>query len=341
MDKNSENWEYGISEELALVSSQKSPVLIGENEFIYRITGLNWGNIPNTWSYKEATSVAVDSEDNVFVFNRGDIPVIVFNPEGDVIDTWGEGIFSSPHGITIDNNDDIFCVDVGDHSVRKFSKNGDLIFEIGTQGIPSEPMSGVPFAKPTHVAIDQNTNEFYVSDGYSNARIHKYSPNGEYLFSWGESGTNQGQFNIVHNIEVDSNGTVYVADRENHRIQVFDKDGKYQTQWINMSKAAALCIFTENQTELMLVGEYFAGIKGNSMGTNLGPRLSVLDLSGNVLARIGKNSYGSEPGRFFSPHGIAMNSKGDIYVAEVSWSDYGSQMNPPRELRSLQKLERI
>ena len=108
-----------------------------------------------------------------------------------------------------------------------------------------------------------------------------------------------------------------------------------------MSKAAALCIFTENQTELMLVGEYFAGIKGNSMGTNLGPRLSVLDLSGNVLARIGKNSYGSEPGRFFSPHGIAMNSKGDIYVAEVSWSDYGSQMNPPRELRSLQKLERI
>ena len=77
-------------------------------------------------------------------------------------------------------------------SVRKFSKNGDLIFEIGTQGIPSEPMSGVPFAKPTHVAIDQNTNEFYVSDGYSNARIHKYSPNGEYLFSWGESGTNQG-----------------------------------------------------------------------------------------------------------------------------------------------------
>ena len=267
--------------------------------------------------------------------------MIVFNPKGDVIDTWGEGIFSSPHGITIDSNDDIFCVDVGDHSVRKFSKTGDLIFEIGTPGISSEPMSGVPFAKPTHVAIDQNTNEFYVSDGYSNARIHKYSPNGEYLFSWGESGTNQGQFNIVHNIEVDSNGTVYVADRENHRIQVFDKDGKYQTQWINMSKAAALYIFTENQTELMLVGEYFAGIKGNSMGTNLGPRLSVLDLSGNVLARIGENSYGSEPGRFFSPHGITMNSKGDIYVAEVSWSDYGSQMNPPRELRSLQKLERI
>ena len=124
-------------------------------------------------------------------------------------------------------------------------------------------------------------------------------------------------------------------------IQIFDENGKFENQWVNMSKAAALCIFTENQTELMLVGEYFAGIKPNSMGTNLGPRLSVLDLAGNVLARIGKNSYGSESGRFFSPHGITMDSKGDIYVAEVSWSDYGSQMNPPRELRSLQKLERI
>ena len=113
-------------------------------------------------------------------------------------------------------------------------------------------------------------------------------------------------FNIVHNIEVDSNGTVYVADRENHRIQVFDKDGKYQTQWINMSKAAALCIFTENQTELMLVGEYFAGIKGNSMGTNLGPRLSVLDLSG-CFSRIGKNMDQNQAD--FFPHGIAMNSK--------------------------------
>jgi DNA-binding beta-propeller fold protein YncE len=341
MADNSKHWEYGINEDLTLDITSQTPILIGENEFTYRVTGLNWGNIPNNWSYKEATSVATDSEDNVFVFNRGNIPMIVFNPEGDVIDKWGEGIFSSPHGITIDSNDEIFCVDSGDHTVRKFTKKGDLIFELGTSGKPSEPMSGIPFGKPTHVAIDQNTNQFYVSDGYSNARIHKYSSDGNLLFSWGESGTDQGQFNIVHNIEVDSSGRVYVADRENHRIQIFDENGKFENQWVNMSKAAALCIFTENQTELMLVGEYFAGIKPNSMGTNLGPRLSVLDLAGNVLARIGKNSYGSESGRFFSPHGITMDSKGDIYVAEVSWSDYGSQMNPPRELRSLQKLERI
>jgi hypothetical protein len=341
MDKKHANWEYGIRDNIDITQFNESPVIIGENSFKYSVSGSNWGNIPKEWSYKEATSVAVDSSDNVFVFNRGTIPVIVFDSEGEVINTWGEGMFITPHAITITPNDEVFCVDVGEHTVKKFTKTGELLMVIGTSGISAQSMSGKPFAKPTHVAEDQNTKEFYVTDGYSNARIHKYSPEGDLLFSWGESGTGEGQFNIVHNIVVDANGWVYVGDRENHRIQVFDNKGKYETQWVNMSKTAALHIFTEKHSELILVGEYYAGIKANSMGKNLGPRLSVMDLTGNILARIGEESYGSEPGRFFSPHGITMDSKGDIYVAEVSWSDYGSQMDPPRELRSMQKLERV
>ena len=89
------------------------------------------------------------------------------------------------------------------------------------------------------------------------------------------------------------------------------------------------------------IGEYFCGIGSNDIGTDLGPRVTVMDTDGSVLARIGRDSYGDQIGRFYSPHGIALDSKGDIYVAEVSWSDYGRHMEPPRELRSMQKLTKI
>ena len=102
-------------------------------------------------------------------------------------------------------------------------------------------MSGNPFNRCTHVAIDPRNGDFYVSDGYGNARVHKYTPDGRLLFSWGESGTDPGQFNIAHNIATDRDGWVYVADRENHRVQVFDGDGRYETQWNNMHRPCGLC----------------------------------------------------------------------------------------------------
>ena len=167
--------------------------------------------------------------------------------------------------------------------------------------------------------------------------MHRFTPDGKHVSSWGESGTGEGQFNIVHNIDIDADGWVYIADRENHRVQVFDSDGRFETQWVNLSRAAAIWI-GRGPERLAYVGEYFAGIATNDMGTDLGPRVTILDLAGEILARLGRQSYGEERGRFYSPHGIAVDSRGDIYVAEVSWSDYGSRMDPPRVLRSLQKL---
>ena len=311
-------------------------VELGSGDYVYETTGEDWWNLQPDATYKEATAVAVDSDDNVFVFNRGTHPMIVFSPEGDILDTWGHGEFSNPHGVTIGPDGSIWTVDNGDHTVKKFTAKGEKLAEIQAEH-PAKEMSGDPFCRPAHLAVCPKTGNLFVADGYSNARVHKYDPNGRLIMSWGESGTGPGQFNIVHNLII-HDGLVYVADRENQRVQVFDTEGKFISQWNDMSRVAAICMDPAEDDPLIYLGEYFCGIGSNAMGTNLGPRVSVMSRTGDVLARVGTESYGDEPGRFYSPHGIAVDSKGDIYVAEVAWSDYGSQMDPPRELRSMQKL---
>ena len=311
---------------------------LGSGEYTYEVSGDNWGELPEGWVYREATAVAVDSSDNVYVFNRGGHPVIVFDSEGKFLRSWGEDIFTTPHGITIGPDDSVYCVDTGDSTVRKLTTDGELIFTLGDPGNPAPPMSGKPFGRPTHVGINPDNGTLYVADGYANAHVHTYDPDGNYLGTWGESGTDEGQLNIVHNIDIDSNGYVYIGDRENHRVQIFDENGNYETQWVNMSRAAAVYIDKRGESDIVYVGEYFAGIASNAIGTDLGPRVSIYQTDGTLLARVGRESYGDESGRFYSPHGIAVDSKGDVYVAEVAYSDYGMHMDPPRELRSMQKL---
>ena len=237
-------------------------VELGSGDYIYETSGEDWGKIPEDWTYKEATAVAVDEDDNVYVFNRGTHPMIVFNSEGDIIDTWGDGLFKSPHGVTIGPDGAVYLVDNGNHTVRKFTKGGELLMELKA-GYPAPAMSGDPFNRPAHLAVDLNNGNLYVADGYSNARVHKYDPTGRLLLSWGESGTDPGQFNIVHNVIVDKEGYVYIADRENQRIQVFDSDGNFETQWNDMSRAACICM-DDGDDPLIYVGEYFCGIDSNS-----------------------------------------------------------------------------
>ena len=320
------------------------PVILGEGGYRYEVSGANWGNLPEGWFYREAAAVAVDQQDRVYVFNRGTKPMCVFDGDGNLLETWdwdqADG-FSNPHGVTVAPDGTLWCVDNGNDTVKHLTRDGRLLLTLGKANHPEPRMSNRPFSVPCHVGIDARTGEFYVADGYSNAAVHKYSPEGRHLLTWGESGTDEGQFNIVHNVKVDRDGWVYIADRENHRIQVFSSEGRFETQWVNLSRAACLDIDTSGERDIVYIGEYFTGIASNDVARNLGPRVTVMSTDGKVLARVGTEPYGSQAGRFFSPHGIAVDSRGDIYVAEVSASDYGRGWRADPELRSMQKLVRV
>jgi DNA-binding beta-propeller fold protein YncE len=310
---------------------------LGTDKFTYEVQE-NWAKVPEGWSFKEVGGVGVDAQDNVYVFNRGLHPMMVFDRDGNFLRSWGEGTYPRAHGVTMGPDDTMFCTDDGDHTVRKCTLDGKVLFTLGTSGHPADFMSGDPFNRCTHVAIDPRNGDFYVSDGYGNARVHKYTPNGKLLFSWGESGTDPGEFNIAHNIATDKDGWVYVADRENHRVQVFDPNGKFETQWVNMARPCGL--YLDQQSGLAYIGELGAPIGPNAEARKLGPRVSIYNTQGQLQARLGDQPEGEATGRFIAPHGICIDSRSDIYVGEVSWTHTGSRLNPPRELRSLQKLVR-
>jgi DNA-binding beta-propeller fold protein YncE len=224
------------------------------------------------------------------------------------------------------------------HTVRKFTPEGKHLLTIGNPDTPAELQGGQPFNRPTHVAICPKSGYLFVSDGYGNSRVHKYSPDGEHVMSWGEPGTDPGQFNLPHNLVTDRDGLVYVADRENHRVQIFDGKGGYQGQWNNLHRPCGL--FADRAHDLFFVGELGSGMPVNEKTPNLGPRVSVLDGKGQRRARFGGQFASEKPGEFIAPHGLVVDSRGDVYVGEVSWTGYGQFLTPPRVMRSFQKFRR-
>ena len=316
--------------------------VLGSGEHRYRVVE-DWAKLPEGWELKDVAAVAVDSKDRVYAFNRGEHPIIVFDRAGNFLRSWGEGAFPRAHGIHIDADDTLYLTDDGGHFVRKCTTEGKVLMELGVPGTPTPYMSGRPFHRCTHTALSPQ-GDLYVSDGYGNSRVHKYSPDGKLQRSWGEPGTDPGQFNIAHNICCDAEGWVYVADRENHRVQVFDGNGKYETQWVNMHRPCGLYC-CRGKSPRFLIGELGPGMNVNRNHPNLGPRLTIVDKHGKRIARLGgEHGAGEEVGKFLAPHGVTMDSRGDIYVGEVSYTNFrninpGKQ--PPKHLRSLQKLERV
>lgn len=298
-----------------------------------------WGQLPVGMIMGEVGGVAVDSGDRVYVYNRGADPMIVFDRDGNFLRTWGQDRFKRPHGIHIGPDDAVYLTDEGSHKVSKFTPEGELLMEIAT---PSPFMAGRPFNRCTHTALSPSGN-IYVSDGYGNAHVHIFTPEGKHLHTWGGPGSDPGQFNLPHNIVCDEDGWVYVADRENHRIQVFDGTGRYETQWNNMHRPCALCM-SKGPDPVFYVGELGPVLAVNRAFPNLGPRLSMINRAGTLLARYGHEKPGLGENQFIAPHGLAVDSRGDLYVGEASyaaWPQLFPDKEMPAQLRVFRKLVRI
>ena len=314
--------------------------VLGAGVFSYRALE-NWGSIPSEVELGDVAGIAVDGKDQVYLFNRGKHPVVVFDRTGAFKTSWGHGLFSNPHGAHIGLDQCIYLTDNGNHTVRKFTLDGKLLLSLGEAGKPAPFMSGQPFCRCTHTALSPN-GDIYVSDGYGNAVIHKYDPGGRLQLSWGKPGTGPGEFNLPHNICCDTDGWVYVADRENHRVQVFDGNGRFENQINNMHRPSGLAI-TPGKCPYCIVGELQAYQPVNRSTPNLGARISILDQQSNVLARIDRGmGPGTEPGQFISPHSISLDSHGDMYVGEVIAADWVAvfpDKPQPDKARRFQKLE--
>ena len=318
-----------------------------------------WAKIPHGFWLREATSVAVDSQDRVYVFNRGNMPMLVFDADGHMIDHWGNdtphgdmdeivdpygvtrlvwrGVrFGWPHSVRVDPDDYLWLVDVHTHKLTKTDRSGTTVMTLGS-GDPAPPQSGDPFNKPTDLAISQANGDIFVSDGYGNSRVHRYAADGQHILSWGEPGSDLGQFSLPHNIAMVDDSHVIVCDRENHRVQQFTVDGEFVRAW-HVHHAVAVTR-GRGPDDYLYIAEQ--GPPPVQVGVpNLGHRVSIYSPAGELVTRIGAALPGESPERFLWPHSIATDSHGDIYVAEVSYVEVGSRMKPPREVVSLRKWRR-
>jgi peptidylamidoglycolate lyase len=235
--------------------------------------------------------------------------VLVLDSEsGEVIEQWGAEIFVMPHGLTLDNEDNLWLTDVGLHQVFKFDAKGELLKTLGQRGVAGE--DATHFNMPTDVAIAPD-GSFYVSDGYVNSRVTKFSSDGEFITSWGTRGMGAGQFDVPHSIALDPQGFVYVADRGNARIQIFDETGQFIKEWKDSSLGRPWAVRINETGEIFVVD----GGDQNELWPDRA-RILKLDSEGNVLASFG--SYGRKPSQFIWPHTIAVGPDGALYIGEVA-----------------------
>ena len=263
----------------------------------------NWDQLPAGWYYDEASWVAIDAKGHVYVFNRGPHNIIEYEPNGKFVRSFGEGMFTRTHGARFDSEGNLWGVDVNGHTILKLDPQGRVKMVLGRKNAEGKNDDPTLFNRPADAFVAPN-GDIYVADGYGNSRVVKFNKDGKFLKAWGKKGTGPGEFNLVHTVAMDSRGRVYVGDRENYRIQIFDSEGNFLNQWTNIGSPWSIDITTDQRI-------FMADGHNNDV--------LILNLEGQILGKIG--TPGKMPGEFIHSHGIAVTPDGkDFYVAEtVNW----------------------
>jgi peptidylglycine monooxygenase len=259
-------------------------------DFVYEYQP-DWAQLPAGTTFQGPSAVAVDSDDRVYVFQRRDPPVMVFDRDGKFLAAWPrqEGRFEDAHHIYIGPDDGVYLADRDAHQILKCSTDGELLMSLGAR---YKAAMQAPFNHPSDTAVAPS-GKIYVSDGYGNSCIHRFTTTGEHIDTFGSPGSGPGQFRVPHSLRVAKDGRVYVCDRENHRVQVFSPDGQFLDQWTDFKFPMGIHI---DDNQIVYV-------------TDQVPRLSIYTLDGELLAR----------GRTFENcHNVYTDSRGYLYGVDTA-----------------------
>lgn len=322
----------------------------------------NWERLPDGMSHLDAPGIGVDSGDRVYVFGRQSNHVFVYEADGTFVEAWGApGQWVTTHGLTVGPDDMLYLTDTGGHAVEKFTREGRHVASFGSRGQAAETgydksqpeqyersqsirRRGGPYNLPCAVAV-RDDGHVFVADGYGNAAIHHFAPDGTHVRSWGAPGTGPGEFNLPHGIAIDARGRILVADRENERIQVFTPDGVFEAEWTDIQRPTQVRVARDGTVAVseLHLKPGMRSFKRGVIAEALPSRMSVLDGDGHVLARWGQapGDDATLPGHFTAPHDLAIDSRGDIYVAEVSFAEFGRIGLAGPDCHTVQKFRRV
>jgi DNA-binding beta-propeller fold protein YncE len=250
----------------------------------------DWATLPAGVKWGVTSAATSDASGKIYVIRREQIPIFVFE-KGKLVKQFGQGLYTWPHGIRVDREGYLWTVDGQDNVIYKMDMNqgNKILLTLGTRGVTGEGPNS--FNRPTDIAFAPN-GDFFISDGYGNSRVVKYSKDGRFVKTWGTRGTAPGQFNLPHTIVLDSKNRVLVGDRSNSRVQVFDMDGTFLEMWTDLGAPYGLAIAKD---DTLYVSDAEAGT------ITVSKNGKVLDLIENL-------------GR---PHLIGLDPSGAIYMADV------------------------
>ena len=263
----------------------------------------SWGTLPDGMTFGTVSSVASDSQNRVYVYQRKDPPIVVLDSDGNYLNSWGISAFNLPHGFCI-VDDVIYLTDREDSVCLKYTLDGKPLMVLGDRGIHSDtgceepgelvPRPAGPFNYPSEM-YPSPSGDLYVSDGYRNSRVHRFSAEGRYITSWGTPGKGgPGEFHLPHSLLIDEEGLVYVCDRENNRIQVFTPEGEFITMWTDMTRP--------NDISQSVDGDFYIAESTFEGST---PRITVRDKEGEILS-----SWESR-----QAHGLWVDKQDSVYLA--------------------------